>query len=156
MGAVTRAQISELQAQDDGDALWFDGVCADITNGASLDQAYANLIGTYDVSWGAVANWRDAPKFPERRQKWDAALAARAELRRERAAASVSKIAAKDHADDSIGVGDTLKAAGLLLGEGGGKGGGLSIGVGSGTGTVRISVEFVAAGGGRVIEAEEI
>lgn len=151
MGAVTRMQIAELQERDEGDPLWYAGLLADITNGDSNDLAFAKVCRDYDVSWGALRNWIKADG--ERERKYQDALVARRELRLEKAAANVARIAAVEHEDGKVGVGDTLKAAGLLLGDGGGKGGGLSIGVGGGTGSVRIAVEFVPAG--RVVDAAE-
>lgn len=116
MGAVTRMQIAELQERDDGDPLWFVGICADITNGDSNDLAFARVCRDYDVSWGALRNWIKADD--KREAKYQDALAARLELRRERAAANVAKIAQVEHADADVGVGDTLKAAGIVLDSG--------------------------------------
>lgn len=113
MGAVTRMQIAELQERDDGDPLWFQGVCADITNGDSNDLAFAKLCRDYDVSWGAFRNWIKAD--PKREQKYQDALAARNELRKERTASNVAKIATVEHDAEKVSVGDTLKAAGIVL-----------------------------------------
>lgn len=124
MGAVTRMQIAELQERSEGDEHWFAGVCADIVNGASVDEAYANLCAMYDVSWGAVSAWIHAPSAPERKQQWEAALAARKLLRQERAAANVARIAQVEHDKAKVGVSDTLKAAGMVLEEADGKKGG--------------------------------
>lgn len=115
MGQETRMQIAELQALSEGDEHWFAGVCADITNGASVDKAYANLCAVYDVSWGAVSAWINVKSHPERREQWNAALAARKLLREERASANIAKIAAVEHPDGDVSVADTLKAAGLVL-----------------------------------------
>ncbi len=125
MGLVTRQQIAELQGLDDADEHWFSGVCADITNGESVDRAYANLLAKYDVSWGAVRAWIDADA--SRQAKWKAALAARKELRIERAAARVAKIASVEHEDSEVTVADTLKAAGMVLEVGKDKGTGVAV-----------------------------
>ena len=152
MGAVTRMQIHELTERFENDQEAFLGVCADIASGLSLDEAYARLCNNYAVTWHAFRTYIKAD--PERERQYQDALATRAEYRREKAAANVVKIASVSHEDGAVGVGDTLKAAALVLGDGGVKGGGLSIGVGGGTGSVRIAVEFVPAG--RVVEAEEV
>lgn len=113
VGAVTRSEIAELSNRDEGDEHWFAGVCADITNGASVDQAYANLCVSYNVTWGAVAAWINAPAAPERRKQWDAALEARKQLRIERAQANVAEISQKRHA--VVKPSDTLRAAEIIL-----------------------------------------
>lgn len=116
MGAMTRQQIAELQERDDADPLWFAGILADITNGDSNDLAFARVCRDYDVTWGAIRNWVKAD--PKREEKYQAAIAARNELRKERAAANVAKISQVEHADAKVGVGDTLKAAGIVLDSG--------------------------------------
>lgn len=127
MGAVTRQQIAELAERDEGDEHWFSGVCADIVNGASVDEAYANLCSTYDVSWGAVSAWINAPSAPERRAQWDAALESRTLLRKERAAANVASISQVRHRE--VKPSDTLRAAEIILDTGvrDGKGAAVSI-----------------------------
>lgn len=116
MGAVARLQISELTERDEGDPLWFPSLLVAITDGDSLDLAYAKICRDYAVSWGALRNFIKAN--PEKEQAYQDALAARLELRRERAAANVAKIAGVSHADDKVSVGDTLKAAGIVLDSG--------------------------------------
>lgn len=127
MGAVTRMQIEELANRHEGDPDWFLGVCADISNGASLDEAYAKLAEQYAVSWGAFRNWVKVD--PKREEQYQAAIAARTELRKEKAAARVAEIAGVAHAKERIGVGDSLKAAAMVLetGETDGKGAAVSI-----------------------------
>lgn len=113
MGAVARAQISELTERDEGDPLWFPALLASITDGDSLDLAYAKICKDYCVSWGALRNFIKAN--PEKEQAYQDALAARLELRRERAAANVAKIASVAHEDSKVTVPDTLKAAAIVL-----------------------------------------
>ena len=62
---------------------------------------------------------------PAREAAYQKALEYRKEYRQELAAANVSEIAQVVHQDSSVSVGDTLKAAGMVLDKGGeGKGGG--------------------------------
>lgn len=133
MGAVTRMQIEELANRNE-EPDWFLSVCADITNGSSVDAAYAKLTNDYAVSWGAFRTWVKADEHRE--ELYQAALSARAELRREQAAASVAKVAGKQHADDDVTVADTLKAASMVLGDGTKPG--ISVSVGAGGMTVRL------------------
>ena len=142
MGAVARAQISELTERDEGDPLWFPGLLADITDGASLDLAYARICKDYAVSWGALRNFIKAN--PEKEAAYQDALAARLELRRERAAANVARIAAVEHDDAKVSVPDTLKAAGIVL----------DAREGESKGTpppISISIAFVDAADGRPV-----
>lgn len=144
MGAMTRLQIAELQEHADGDEHWFAGVCADIVNGASVDEAYANLCATYDVSWGAVSAWIHAPKAPERKQQWEAALEARKQLRKERAAANVAKISQIPH--QVVKPSDTLRAAEIILDSQ------PSVNVAASSGPRSITVMFVDAVDGKPVE----
>lgn len=146
MGAMTRLQIAELQDRDDGDDLWFAGVCADIVNGASVDEVYANLCATYDVSWGAVTAWINAPAAPERRKQWDAALESRRQLRIERAAANVAKISQVPHGN-KVKPSDTLRAAELVLNSGAS-----TVSVSGSGGPRSITVMFVDAVDGKPAE----
>ena len=143
MGAMTRLQIESL-AERNEEPGWFESICADIANGATVDAAYAKLTNEYAVSWGALRTWIRADE--KREAQYQAALADRLEYRRERAAANVTQIATVAHENAEVSVTDTLKAADMVLGAT--KGGGISVGVGSGAGRVKIEVEFVGAGGG--------
>ncbi len=127
MGAVTRSEIAELSNRDEGDEHWFSGVCADIVNGASVDQAYANLCVNYNVTWGAVSAWINAPAAPERRKQWDAALEARKQLRMERAQANVADISQKKH--ERVKPSDTLRAAEIILDSGVREGSGAAVSI---------------------------
>lgn len=121
MGAVTRMQIEKLANWNEVDPGMFEGICADISNGATVDEAYARLTNEYDVSWGALRTWIRADEVREAR--YQEALSARLELRREKAAANVAKIAQVGHGKERVTVGDTLKAAGIVLDRGEGEGG---------------------------------
>lgn len=141
MGAMTRMQIEELAARNEEPG-WFDAICADIANGATVDAAYAKLTNEYAVSWGALRTWIRADD--KREQKYQEALAARLEYRRERAAANVAEMAAVEHKE--LRPADTLRAAELVL-ESGTK---VSV---NGSGTAKsITVVFVDAVDGRPAE----
>ncbi len=127
MGAVARSQISELTERDEGDPLWFPALLASITDGDSLDLAYAKICKDYCVSWGALRNFIKAN--PEKEQAYQDALAARLELRRERAAANVARIASVEHDDAKVSVPDTLKAAGIVLDSGVKEGSGAAVSI---------------------------
>lgn len=136
MGAMTRLQIESL-AERNEEPGWFDSICADIANGATVDAAYAKLTNEYAVSWGALRTWIRADE--KREAQYQAALADRLEYRREKAAANVTQIATAEH--DFVKPSDTLRAAEIVLGAG--PSSGISVGVGSGAGRVKIEVEFV-------------
>lgn len=110
MGAVTRMQIEELATRNEEPG-WFEAICADIANGATVDAAYAKLTNEYAVSWGALRTWIRADE--KREQQYQDALAARLEYRRERAAANVAEMAAVTHKE--LKPSDTLRAAELVL-----------------------------------------
>ena len=149
MGALARTQIAELTARDEGDELWFASVLASITDGESLDLAYARICKDYAVSWGALRNFIKAN--PEKEKLYQDALEARLELRRERAAANVAKIAAVEHEEKKVSVPDTLKAAGMVLNisseEGGNKGPAFP---------AEITIRFVDAKDGRPVTVDQV
>lgn len=125
MGAIARMQIAELTERDEGDELWFPSLLASITDGESLDLAYARICKDYAVSWGALRNFIKAN--PEKEKLYQDALEARLELRRERAAANVAKISQVAHRDEDVSVAETLKAAGIVLDSGVKEGGGAAV-----------------------------
>lgn len=115
MGAMTRLQIEELANRHEGDPEWFLAVCADISNGDSLDKAYAKLCEQYAVSWGAFRNWVSVD--PKREAQYQAAIAARTELRKEKVSANVTDIATVRHGSE-VKASDTLRAAEIVLDSG--------------------------------------
>ena len=125
MGAIARMQIAELTERDEGDELWFPSLLASITDGESLDLAYARICKDYAVSWGALRNFIKAN--PEKEKLYQDALEARLELRRERAAANVAKISQVQHRDEDVSVAETLKAAGIVLDSGVKEGSGAAV-----------------------------
>ena len=125
MGAIARMQIAELTERDEGDELWFPSLLASITDGESLDLAYARICKDYAVSWGALRNFIKAN--PEKEKLYQDALEARLELRRERAAANVAKISQVEHRDEDVSVAETLKAAGIVLDSGVKEGSGAAV-----------------------------
>ena len=140
MGAVARSQIEALQAQTDAQPEWFLEFCANVAEGDTLDMAYAKLTNRYEVGPSALLTWIRSED--SRNEKYEAALGARAYLRRERAAANVARMAVVQHADEDVSPGDTLKAADMVLNPKQG----FVVGAGSGGGSVKIEVEFVAGG----------
>jgi len=143
MTSIIRDQMYTLSQLSYENAGWFDEVCAGIAQGDSLDQAYAKVSHSINVPWPVLRMWFKVNERMEAR--YQDALAARLEYRRERAAANVTKIATVEHDREKVSVGDTLKAADMVLGAT--KGTGISVGVGSGSSKVKIEVEFVGAGG---------
>lgn len=125
MGAIARMQIAELTERDEGDELWFPSLLASITDGESLDLAYARICKDYAVSWGALRNFIKAN--PEKEKLYQDALEARLELRRERAAANVAKISQVEHRAEDVSVAETLKAAGIVLDSGVKEGSGAAV-----------------------------
>ena len=142
MGAIAREQIAYLAELNGKDLGWFDEVCTDIAQGATLDQAYAKASHSVAVPWPVIRMWFKPNEALE--AKYQDALAARLEWRREQAAANVMAIASVEH--EFVKPSDTLRAAELVLGAGGSSG--ISVGVGSGSGRVKIEVEFVGASDG--------
>lgn len=141
MGAMTRMQIDELATRNEEPG-WFDAICADIANGATVDAAYAKLTNEYAVSWGALRTWIRADE--KREQAYQDALSARLEYRREKVAANVAAMAAVDHKD--VRPSDTLRAAELVLNSG------ATVSVSGGSGPRSITVMFVDAVEGKPAE----
>ena len=105
--------------------MWFPSLLASITDGESLDLAYARICKDYAVSWGALRNFIKAN--PEKEKLYQDALEARLELRRERAAANVAKISQVEHRAEDVSVAETLKAAGIVLDSGVKEGSGAAV-----------------------------
>ena len=139
MGAMTRSALSLLSQMDAGDPLWWPGFCADIADGGNIPK----MLEANALTWGAFSEWVNEPAHPERKERYETALAARLAHRREQVASNVMKMASVEH--EILRPSDTLRAAEIVLGAG--PSSGISVGVGAG-GKVKIEVEFVGASGG--------
>ncbi len=132
MGAMSRTALVILNGLDKDDPLWWPGFCADIADGGSIPK----MLEANSITWGVFSEWLNDSQFPDRKERYDTAIAARLVYHKEKAVASVARIAGHEHAEAAISVADTLKAASMVLGDGVKPG--ISVQVGAGGMTVRL------------------
>ncbi len=73
MGAMSRTALVILNGLDKDDPLWWPGFCADIADGGSIPK----MLEANSITWGVFSEWLNDSQFPDRKERYDTAIAAR-------------------------------------------------------------------------------